>query len=104
MIERGEIKLVGYNIHKAPSEVPPIGVFRCPEGVEERQRARLARLRERRDNKKVSCALAALGEACRRKENVVPYTVECARVGCSEGEVYKVFKQAYGLWKPPVVW
>jgi len=104
MIERGDIKLVGYNIHKAPSEVPPIEVFQCPEGMEERQKARLARLKERKENEKVSSALVALGEACQRKENVVPYTVECARVACSEGEMYKVFKQAYGLWKLPVLW
>lgn len=104
MIERGDIKLVGYNIYKAPGEVPPIEVFKYPEGVEERQKARLARLRERRDNEKVNSALTALGEACRRKKNVVPYTVDCARVGCTEGEIFKVFKQAYGLWRPPALW
>lgn len=104
MIERGDIKLVGYNIYKAPGEVPPIEVFRYPEGVEERQKARLARLRERRDNEKVNSALTALGEACKRKKNVVPYSVDCARVGCTEGEIFKVFKQAYGLWNPPALW
>ena len=102
MIERGDIKLVGYNIHKAPGELPPIEVFQYPEGVEERQKARLAGLRERRDNEKVNSALTALGEACKRKKNVVPYTVQCAKVGCSKGEIFKVFKQAYGLWRPPV--
>jgi methylmalonyl-CoA mutase, N-terminal domain len=104
MIEQGDIKLVGYNVYKASGELPPIEVFRYPEGVEERQKSRLARLRERRDNEKVSSALAALAEACSRKENVMPYTVDCARAGCSEGEIFKVFKQAYGLWKPPVLW
>ena len=104
MVEKGDIKLVGYNIYKAPGEVPPIEVFQYPEGVEERQKARLAGLRKRRDNEKVGSALAALGEACRRKKNILPYTVECARVGCSEGEIFKVFKKAYGLWKPPMLW
>ena len=104
MVEKGDIKLVGYNIYKAPGEVPPIEVFQYPEGVEERQKARLAGLRKRRDNEKVGSALAALGEACKRKRNILPYTVECARVGCSEGEIFKVFKKAYGLWKPPMLW
>ncbi|HUS03961.1 MAG TPA: methylmalonyl-CoA mutase family protein [Dehalococcoidia bacterium] len=104
MIERGDIKLVGYNVYKAHGELPPIEVFQYPQGVEERQKARLAKLRERRDNEKVNSALAALGEACNRKKNVVPYTVDCARAGCSEGEIFKVFKQAYGLWRPPVLW
>ncbi len=104
MIEQGDIKLVGYNIYKSPAELPPIDVFRYPEGVEERQKAKLARLRAQRDNEKASSALNALGEACKRKENIVPYSVECARAGCSEGELFKVFKQAYGLWKPAGLW
>ncbi|HEX75337.1 MAG TPA: methylmalonyl-CoA mutase [Dehalococcoidia bacterium] len=103
-IEQGDIRVVGYNIHKAPGELPPIDVFRYPEGVEQKQKARLATLRERRDNEKVNSALTALREACKRKENVVPYTTECARAGCSEGEMFKVFKQAYGLWRPPTLW
>jgi methylmalonyl-CoA mutase N-terminal domain/subunit len=104
MVEKGVIKLVGYNIYKTPAELPPINVFRYPEGVEERQKARLAKLREQRDNEKVNAALAALKDACKRGKNVVPYTLQCARVGCSEGEIFKVFKLAFGLWKPPVFW
>jgi methylmalonyl-CoA mutase N-terminal domain/subunit len=104
MIEQGDIKVVGYNIYKSPAELPPIDVFRYPEGVEERQKAKLAKLRAQRDNVKVSSALKALGEACKKKENIVPYSVECARAGCSEGELFKVFKEAYGLWRPPGLW
>lgn len=104
MIEQADIKVVGYNTYKSPAELPPIDVFRYPEGVEERQKAKLARLRAQRDNGKVSSALKALGEACKRKENIVPYSVECARAGCSEGELFKVFKEAYGLWRPPGLW
>jgi methylmalonyl-CoA mutase N-terminal domain/subunit len=72
--------------------------------VEERQKARLARLREKRDNEKVNAALTALEDACEKGMNVVPYTLQCARVGCSEGEMFKVFKKAFGPWKPPVFW
>ena len=103
MIEQGDIKIAGYNIYETPGEQPPIDVFRYPEGVEGKQKARLARLREHRDNELVDSALTALGEACRRRKNVVPFAVECARVGCSEGEMFKVFKQAYGLWRPPAL-
>ncbi len=104
MIEKGVIKLVGYNLYKTPLELPSIHVFQYPEGVEERQKARLARLREKRDHEKVDAALRALEEACKRGTNILPYSVECARVGCSEGEIFKVFKKAFGLWKPPVFW
>jgi methylmalonyl-CoA mutase N-terminal domain/subunit len=104
LIEKGHIKLVGYNIYRSPVELPPINVFRYPEGVEERQKASLARLREQRDNEKVNSALTALEDVCKQGVNVVPYTLQCARVGCSEGEMFKVFKKAFGLWKPPVFW
>ena len=53
LTEKGDIKLVGYNVYQSPVETPPINVFSYPEGVEERQKARLARLREQRDNGKV---------------------------------------------------
>lgn len=104
MIEKGLIKLVGYNIYKTPAELPPIQVFQYPEGVEERQKARLATLREQRDNQKVDAVLQALEDACRGGKNVMPYTLQCARVGCSEGEIFRTLNQAFGLWKPPVFW
>jgi methylmalonyl-CoA mutase N-terminal domain/subunit len=103
MIEKGDIKIVGYNIYETSGEQPPIDVFHYPEGVEEKQKARLARLRAHRDNEKVNSALNALGEACRRKKNIVPFTIECARASCSEGEMFKVFKGAYGIWRPPTI-
>jgi methylmalonyl-CoA mutase N-terminal domain/subunit len=72
--------------------------------VEERQKARLAKLREQRNPEKVDGALRTLEDACKKGKNVLPYSIECARVGCSEGEMFKVLKKAFGLWKPPVFW
>jgi methylmalonyl-CoA mutase, N-terminal domain len=103
-IEKGDIKIVAYNRYRSDSAPPPINVFRYPEGVEERQRDRLERLRLSRDNERVAAALAALGEACRKGENILPYSVACARARCTEGELFKVFKEAFGLWKPPALW
>jgi methylmalonyl-CoA mutase N-terminal domain/subunit len=103
-IEDGNIRVVGYNFHKSDIEPPPIDVFRYPEGVEERQKTRLAELRFNRDNQKVDGALTALKDACAKGKNILPYCIECARVRCTEGELFKVFKEAYGLWKPPTLW
>ena len=104
MIEQGDIKVVGYNMHKTSMQQPAIDVFRYPEGVQEKQKARLAKLRAERDKEKASNALTALGEACRQKKNLVPLAVECARACCSEGEMSEVLKQAYGIWRPPAFW
>jgi methylmalonyl-CoA mutase N-terminal domain/subunit len=60
-------------------------------------------LKDSRNNSDVEKTLKNLEEACRNKTNIVPYSVECARNGCTEGEIFKVFKKAYGLWKPPII-
>ena len=73
-IEKGLIRIVGYNMYKTHADLPPINVFQYPEGVEERQKVRLARLREQRDDEKVGAGLAALEDACKRGENIMPYT------------------------------
>lgn len=103
-IEKGDIGIVAYNRYPSDATPPPINVFRYPEGVEERQKERLARLRLCRDNERVGVALAALKEACRKRENILPFSVACARARCTEGELFKVFKEAFGLWKPPAFW
>lgn len=104
MIEKGAIKIVGYNKFKTHVGLPPINVFQYPEGVEERQKDRLRRLREKRDQQKVNRAFLALEEACRQGSNVMPFALECVRAGCSEGEIFKVFKKAFGPWRPPALW
>lgn len=104
LVNEGNIKIVGYNIHKTPFEPPPINVFQYPEGVEEKQISRLAKLREKTDNEEVNTSLNALEEVCKKGENIMPYTIKCARAGCTKGEMFKVFKKAFGLWKTPVFW
>jgi methylmalonyl-CoA mutase N-terminal domain/subunit len=103
-IENGEIKVVGYNCYKSDEVSPSINVFKYPEGVEERQKEKIKKLKETRNNSKVEKALTDLEDACLKKKNIVPYSVECARVGCTEGEIFKVFKKSFGLWKPPIMY
>jgi methylmalonyl-CoA mutase N-terminal domain/subunit len=104
MMEAGELKIVGQNVYQSEVEPPPINVFRYPDGVEEKQKERVQKLRLTRDNEKVAGALAALKAACRTKHNIVFDAIQCARVRCTEGEIFKVFKEAFGLWKPPSLW
>jgi len=102
-IEKGDIAVVGQNVYKSEVEGPSIDVFRYQEGVEERQKSRLQKLRLKRDSDKVETALKALKDACLKGDNILPYSVDCARVRCTEGELFKVFKEAFGLWKPPAL-
>jgi methylmalonyl-CoA mutase N-terminal domain/subunit len=105
LIEKGEIKFVGSNIYKAEdNKAPNIEIFRYPEGVEERQKARIEQVKKERDNEKVGLTLKALEKACRSGENIVPYSLDCAKAYCTCGELFQVFKEAFGLWRPPVFW
>jgi methylmalonyl-CoA mutase N-terminal domain/subunit len=101
LFESGQTKVVAENAYVSKAEVPAINVFRYPQGVAQIQKKRLTRLRATRDKQKVAAALAGLEDACRGKNNILPLAVECAGAGCSEGEMFKVFKKAFGLWKPP---
>jgi methylmalonyl-CoA mutase N-terminal domain/subunit len=104
LVESGRTRVVAENIYQSNADLQPVNVFRYPGGVAERQSMRLEKLRNNRDNQKVTAALKHLEEACRKGTNLLPLAVECAAVGCSEGELFDVFKKAFGLWKPPVVW
>jgi methylmalonyl-CoA mutase N-terminal domain/subunit len=104
LTESGQIRVVAENIYQTKADLPPVNVFRYPRGVADRQHQRLEKLRNSRDNQKVSAALENLEAACRNGANILPLAVECADVGCSEGELFSVFKKAFGLWKPPVLW
>ena len=104
LMESKQIRMVAENIYQTKADLPPINVFRYPQGVAERQNQRLEKLRDNRDNQKVSAALNYLEKACRNGTNILPLAVTCAEMGCSEGELFAVFKKAFGLWKPPMLW
>jgi len=102
LIEKKDIKLVGQNIFTSESKAPSINVFKYPLDVEEKQKERIANLKSSRSKKEVEKALGDLEAACIQKTNIIPFSVKCAEVGCTIGEIFKVFKKSYGLWKPPV--
>jgi len=100
-MESGDIKMVGYNCYKSDNQTPAINVFQYPEDAEKRQIEKLKKLKQTRNNEKVTRALKELEGACSSDKNVIPYSLECARAGCTEEEVFGVFKKVFGLWRPP---
>jgi len=103
MIEQRKIKIVGHNCFNAnTSKVPDIDIFRYPAGVADRQCQKLRTLRSERDGARVEDSLRALQEACKQRQNVFPYCLEAARANATEGEIARVFRQAFGSWTPPM--
>ncbi len=102
MIENGEIKVVGRNYYRADDlKMTDVLVHEYDEDIARQMRDKLTRLRQRRDNEKASRCLEALKQACQRGDNVMQYTLECARADVTKGEMRRAFAQAFGLWKPP---
>jgi len=103
MVSDGDIKVVGRNYFRAPDlKLPDVLVHEYDENIGRAMRDKLARLRQQRDNEKASNCLNALKEACKRGDNVMNYTLECARADVTEGEMRRAFVEAFGLWKPPI--
>ena len=102
-IETGEIEVVARNIYKAREvELPPIEVSVYREEVARQMKAKLERIRQTRDNEKVSNCLKAIVEACKRGDNVTYYCLEAARANATKGEMRRAFTEAFGRWKPPM--
>ena len=103
MIDSGEIKVVGRNYFRAPDlKMPDVWVHEYDENIAREMRDKLAHLRQRRDNERASNAIKALKEACKRSDNVMEYTVECARADVTEGEMRRAFSESFGSWHSPV--
>lgn len=103
-IESGEISIIAHNKYKSDIETPQINIFEHPPDVESFQRKKLITLRTSRDNKRVQSTLFALKNACKSNDNIFPYCLACAKARCTEGEMFKVFKDAFEMWYPPTFW
>ncbi len=93
--------VVGVNEYVAeePLEIPLLEMDR--EG-ERRQIARLQRVRAERNNEAVSQKLAALEEAARGTQNLMPYIIDAVREYATLGEICNVFRKVFGEYREPV--
>jgi (2R)-ethylmalonyl-CoA mutase len=104
-IERGDEIRVGVNAYQE-TEVSPLtagtGHFMTvDESAEAVQIARLKAWRAARDNRKVEAALAALERAAREDTNLMPVSIECAKVGVTTGEWAHRLRRVFGEYRAP---
>lgn len=100
--ESGARKIVGVNDFSDPSDTVEIERLRISPDVEERQRARMARLRAQRDDGRVEAALLALEKAAGTEENLVEPILECARAYCTLFEIRDAMERVFGSFREPV--
>jgi methylmalonyl-CoA mutase N-terminal domain/subunit len=94
-IETKERILVGMNEFQADKEAE-IPVFRANPESERRQVAKLAALRQQRDNAAVKTQLDNLAAAARANKNLIPILVENVKAYATLGEICETLRGVYG--------
>ena len=87
--------VVGVNRFQQADE-SPIPTLRIDPAVGQRQAAKLAALRERRDNAAVTSALAALEAAARGSENLMPRILAAVEAYATLGEISDTMRRVFG--------
>ncbi|MFB6243666.1 MAG: methylmalonyl-CoA mutase, partial [Halobaculum sp.] len=88
-VDAGEEVVVGVNEYEIDEETEP-DILKVDEEVQDRQLARLAEVKEERDDEAVEDRLAALHEALESDENVMPYVVDAVKAYATMGEIMDV--------------
>ena len=100
-VESGRRPVVGLNQFVEEQETP-VEILRIGDQAERSQRARMAKLRAKRDDAEVQQRLAALGAAAREDRNVMPAMLDCARAYCTLFEIRHVLEAVYGSYREPI--
>jgi methylmalonyl-CoA mutase N-terminal domain/subunit len=98
-IEEGERVIVGVNEYRVDEE-PQVDIEEVSEADERRQVAELDDVRADRDDEAVDAALAALREAARGDDNLVPHIVGAVKTYATVGEVCGVLREEFGEYQP----
>ena len=98
-IDEKERIVVGSNMFRDERE-PEIPIFELSNDTEEQQRVKLEKLRENRDNIKVERALNRIKQAATDGENLGDPMIEAIEAYATLGEITRVLKDVYGVYKP----
>lgn len=101
-VEKDERVVVGLNKFQV-REDPPKGLLRVDPAVGERQVAKLAALRARRDNAATAAALAALKSAALGSDNLMPPILAAVKTYATLGEICDVLRSVFGEYRPSVM-
>jgi methylmalonyl-CoA mutase N-terminal domain/subunit len=99
-IDKGEKVVVGVNKYVVEEKAPP-EILRIDEAVEEKQIARLQKVKKERDNRKVAQILKDLRAASRTDKNLMPYVIEAVKEYATEQEICDVWRDVFGEYRDP---
>jgi methylmalonyl-CoA mutase N-terminal domain/subunit len=99
-LETGEKAMVGINKY-VMDEVEKIDTLIIEESVEDEQKKKLEALKQRRDNKRVAEALAALKNAAAGTDNLMPHILDAVRAYAALQEMVDTLKEVFGEYRDP---
>jgi methylmalonyl-CoA mutase N-terminal domain/subunit len=102
-IQSGEIPKVGVNKYRIEEEKRDVELHDYSEAEADKQKARLAAVREKRDDAKVKETLDVLREKCGTNENLMPYIKEAVSAYATVGEIAGLFREAFGEFQEPSI-
>lgn len=97
----GEKKIVGVNCHQMEEDPYKVTVFRSPQVYEE-AKARQDKLLKERDAGAAQKAIDEFRRACEGDKNVMPPLMKAVKVGAVAGEVGRIQREVFGVWKAPL--
>jgi methylmalonyl-CoA mutase N-terminal domain/subunit len=96
-IESGERSVVGLNVHVEEEKAPELGQ---PDysSLEQGQVARVAALRDARDDGEVSQALERIRSVARTSDNLVPPMIDAVKASVTLGEISDALREEWGTF------
>jgi methylmalonyl-CoA mutase N-terminal domain/subunit len=98
-VDQKEQIVVGVNEFTV-SETTSLRLLKVDPVVRERQMARLAALKQRRDNGRVNNLLEKLEQTAIGNENLLPVILECVESYATLGEICGALRRIFGEYKP----
>jgi methylmalonyl-CoA mutase N-terminal domain/subunit len=95
--------VVGVNKYVTEEEIP-VEILEIDEELERIQIEKTQRIKNNRDNKKISEALEKVGEACSGTLNVMEPIIEAVKAHATLQEVCDVFRRVYGEYRDPGIY
>jgi (2R)-ethylmalonyl-CoA mutase len=104
-IERNETTVVGVNRwtegEPSPLQTEDGGIMVVDPAAEQEQVDRLNEWRRGRDNDQVQAALAALRQAAKNGDNIMPPSIAAAKAGVTTGEWAEEMRLVHGTYRGP---
>ncbi|PSP63509.1 methylmalonyl-CoA mutase [Halobacteriales archaeon QH_8_67_27] len=98
-IESGERVIVGVNEYTVEEDAQDADIEEVPEEQERNQIERLVSVRAERDDEEVEAALAALDDAARGDENLMPSLVDAVKAYATTGEICDTLRDVFGEYQ-----